>query len=152
WVPWIVCDQSRVAPLGRLCQGTAGRTRETRHHLSRGNLMFRSLHRPLAYLVLGLSACAVLPLTGVVSAKQPGSNRFRGQMLPYVPPGAWIPPGWVGNLAQLGATGAVGNAGNTGAAGNLGVTGLGGISGAGIGGTAGIGGSISGIGGIGGIG
>src|SRR5258707_617207 len=83
--------------------------------------MMHALPRRLGYLTLALSALAVLPLTGAVSAKGPGRLGFT----PYQPNGQMRPN--QGNVIPNGGAGFNGNGGGQGISGQ-------GISGQGIGG------------------
>ncbi|MBN9523007.1 hypothetical protein J0H58_31595, partial [bacterium] len=55
--------------------------------------MFRSLHRPVGYLALGLGLASLVPLSGLVGTPpvQAQNNALRGSFIPYQNPGQWRP-------------------------------------------------------------
>src|ERR1700679_3692856 len=100
-------------------------------------MMYRSLHRPLLYLAVGLAACALLPWAGVLNAQPP---RSRIEFPPYQPPGFYRPSDpFAINPVTFNPT-AIGGGGLQGGAG--GVAGIQGGNGGGNGG--GIGGGLGG--------
>ena len=69
--------------------------------------MFRSLQRRLAFLVLGLAAFSLLPLTGAVKAQAPPQSR--NQFLPYYLPGPGQPQTLQDALTVRGSSNRVGD-------------------------------------------